>query len=85
MAQSWVCPSPFDHWKTTIDRRILIQSAAACTLMAAENSTIAADDHSLHQHGAGAKYHPLIDATGACIAKGEVCLAHCLTLLANGD
>ena len=68
-----------------MDRRELLQSAVAFTFVAAATSAIAADDHSHHQHGAGAKYQPLIDATGACIAKGEVCLAHCLTLLGDGD
>ena len=31
------------------------------------------------------KYQSLIEATGDCISKGEVCLAHCLMMLADGN
>lgn len=69
-----------------MDRREMLQSAAAFTLAAVAASASAADDHSHHMgHGGGSKYQPLIAATGDCIAKGEACLAHCLMLLGDGD
>ena len=69
-----------------MDRRELLQSAAAITLAAVAVSASAAEDHSHHHdHGSRSKYQGLIAATGDCVAKGEACLAHCLVLLGDGD
>jgi Cys-rich four helix bundle protein (predicted Tat secretion target) len=38
-------------------------------------------DHSMH----GTKHKALIDTASACIAKGEVCVAHCMDLIKGGD
>lgn len=38
-------------------------------------------DHSMHQ----TKHKGLIDTATACIAKGEVCVAHCIDLIRGGD
>lgn len=38
-----------------------------------------------HHHHAGAKTELLLDAVGDCINKGEVCLAHCIMLMGDGD
>ncbi len=38
-------------------------------------------DHSMH----GGKHKSLIDTATACIAKGEVCVAHCIDLMKGGD
>ncbi|TDN63053.1 Cys-rich four helix bundle protein (predicted Tat secretion target) [Paraburkholderia sp. BL10I2N1] len=35
-------------------------------------------------HHAG-HYKALADAAGACVSKGQVCVTHCLDLLATGD
>jgi Cys-rich four helix bundle protein (predicted Tat secretion target) len=69
-----------------MDRRELLQSAAALTIAAMAASVSAAEDHSHHDdHGSGSKFQGLIAATGDCVAKGQACLAHCLVLLADGD
>ncbi len=69
-----------------MDRRELLQSAAAFTLAAAATSAFAADEHSHHhEHGSESKYSALIAAASDCVVKGETCLAHCLTLLGDGD
>lgn len=41
--------------------------------------------HSHHHHGNSAKAELLIDAVVDCINKGEVCLAHCIMLMGDGD
>jgi Cys-rich four helix bundle protein (predicted Tat secretion target) len=38
-------------------------------------------DHSMH----GSKHKGLIDTASACIAKGEVCVAHCIEMIKGGD
>jgi Cys-rich four helix bundle protein (predicted Tat secretion target) len=38
-------------------------------------------DHAMH----GTKHKTLIDTATACIAKGEVCVAHCIDLMKGGD
>lgn len=38
-------------------------------------------DHSMH----GTKHKAVIDTATACIAKGEVCIAHCIDLMKAGD
>lgn len=69
-----------------MERREMLGTLGALTLAALAAEGRAADhDHHHHDHGGGAKYQALIAATGDCVAKGEACLAHCLTLLGNGD
>jgi len=69
-----------------MNRRELLQSAAALTVAAATISVSAAEDHNHHHdHGGGSKYLPLLNAASDCVAKGEVCIAHCLELLGEGN
>lgn len=48
-------------------------------------------DHSKMDHSAmhaamhGGKHKALIDSASDCIAKGEVCVAHCIELMKGGD
>jgi Cys-rich four helix bundle protein (predicted Tat secretion target) len=48
-------------------------------------------DHSKMDHSAmhaamhGGKHKALIDTASDCIAKGEVCVAHCIELMKGGD
>jgi len=70
-----------------MERREMLGTLGALALagVAAHTTTAsAAEDHS-HHHSGGAKYQPLINATGDCVAKGEICLAHCLILMGDGD
>ena len=51
---------------------------------------LAADQHAEHQHHHHAEHggkinQALLDTTARCINTGEVCLAHCLQLLGEGD
>ncbi|MCB1907073.1 MAG: Csp1 family four helix bundle copper storage protein [Rhodocyclaceae bacterium] len=39
-----------------------------------------------HHHPAGSLARDsLVDAAGACVARAEACLAHCLVLMGDGD
>ena len=38
-------------------------------------------DHAMH----GAKHKALIDTASSCLAKGEICVAHCIDLIKGGD
>ncbi|MBV8307624.1 MAG: four-helix bundle copper-binding protein [Gammaproteobacteria bacterium] len=51
----------------------LAGSVAAAAKLAAEET---------HVHGSHHK--PLADAAGACVARGQACLDHCLNLLGSG-
>lgn len=43
-------------------------------------------DHSGHAgHGGPSKHQALIDSALKCVGRGEVCVDHCLTLMATGD
>jgi Cys-rich four helix bundle protein (predicted Tat secretion target) len=68
-----------------MERREMLGTLGALALAGvAAHNAIATEDHS-HHHSGGAKYQPLINATGDCVAKGEACLAHCLILMGDGD
>ena len=66
-----------------MERREALKSIGALTL-AGLAGTGMADEHVHHHHGAH-PYAALIDSTGTCIEKGQLCVAHCLTLLGEGD
>lgn len=68
-----------------MDRRELLKGAGALALAAMAGSAAAANKHEHHQHGGGATNAKIIETAGVCIEKGQVCLAHCLTLLGDGD
>lgn len=42
-------------------------------------------DHAAHNHGPANNLQPLIQAAADCAQKGDLCLAHCLVLLGEGD
>jgi Cys-rich four helix bundle protein (predicted Tat secretion target) len=42
-------------------------------------------DHSKMGHAMDGKHKAVIDTASACIAKGEICTAHCLDLIKGGD
>jgi Cys-rich four helix bundle protein (predicted Tat secretion target) len=51
----------------------------------AANAAAQQHDHH-HQHGhASNKFGPLAAAAADCVVKGDACLDHCLSLLADGD
>ncbi|MFO1321609.1 MAG: Csp1 family four helix bundle copper storage protein [Burkholderiales bacterium] len=65
-----------------MNRRTLLQFTGA-VLAASAVSTAAAAEHDHHNHGAG--HASLVTAAAACVARGEICLDHCLSSLASGD
>ena len=69
-----------------MDRRTVLTGIGAIAA-AAVSSAHAADkmDHEHHHHHGPAKYQALLDATSACVNAGELCLAHCIMLLGEGD
>ncbi|HEX6829773.1 MAG TPA: four-helix bundle copper-binding protein [Burkholderiales bacterium] len=71
-----------------MDRRELLEAtAAAMTFAAVGGSAFAADkpagEH-VHQHAAS-KYGALATSAGHCVETGQVCINHCLEVLATGD
>jgi len=67
-----------------MDRREWISGVTGLAM--ASLATAAQAQHEGHQHHAvppGRK--AVIEAAGACVARGEECLAHCLVLLSTGD
>jgi Cys-rich four helix bundle protein (predicted Tat secretion target) len=67
-------------------RELLEGTAGVLTLAAAGGAAFAADmpaEH-VHQHGGG-KYGALATSSGHCIETGQICISHCLELLAKGD
>ncbi len=76
-----------------MNRREALKTTGAMALAAfATNTMAAAHDHKhMHNHAAmghgGMKnpYLKLIQTTGDCIEKGQLCIDHCLMLLADGN
>ena len=73
-----------------MNRRQFIGGTAAISLAAA---TTLANAHGHHDHGSHSHaahstdnaYEAARKAAGHCVAAGQVCLAHCITLLGKGD
>ena len=62
----------------------LRQIAAAGTAMAQAGKAKDAHEHAHHGHGGG-KYAALLNASADCGHIGQVCLAHCFIVLAEGE
>ncbi len=67
-----------------MDRREMLLGAGAIALAAA-TQTAFAEDHAHHHGGGAAKNQKLMDASTACVQKGQACLHHTLYLLGQGD
>ena len=68
-----------------MDRRTLLTSAAMLTAATTLGHAATPAAHSHHHHGQSAQAELLLDVVSDCIIKGELCLAHCLILLGDGD
>ena len=72
-------------------RQFISSTAAAATLTAVASAASAHDNHNhaAHSHAAPASssrvYEDARAAAGHCVAAGQVCLNHCITLLSSGD
>ncbi len=69
-----------------MNRREVLLSGLALASAAVVGNAQAAEDHSQHgHHHHAAPDASLINAAADCIQKGQVCLNHCLDLLADGN
>lgn len=80
----------------TLSRRGLLGAGAVLAALAAAPAH-AEEDHQNHEghaapaadahagHAAAPKHKALIDSALKCVNLGEVCVAHCLSLLSTGD
>lgn len=72
-----------------MDRREVIGFLGAASLAGLALSAHAGHEH--HAHGSpsggagGSPFQALRDAAGHCVTTGQVCLSHCVRLLADGD
>jgi Cys-rich four helix bundle protein (predicted Tat secretion target) len=77
-----------------MERRDFLKSAVAMATIAAAGTAMA-EEHKMdmnhdHKNMAGMNHHAnpnqkLIAAAADCVAKANLCLQHCLTLLGDGD
>jgi Cys-rich four helix bundle protein (predicted Tat secretion target) len=68
-----------------MERREMLKTLGAAMTAAIASSAMAAEhDHSHHHHSSN-PYAALIASSNDCLKTGEVCLAHCLILLGQGD
>ena len=68
-----------------MNRRNLLAGAAMLAAAAPLARAATAPAHNHHAHGNSAQAELLLDVVADCLNKGEVCLAHCLMLLGDGD
>jgi Cys-rich four helix bundle protein (predicted Tat secretion target) len=68
-----------------MNRRDLMTNSAALTLAAVATNAMAQEAAHVHHHSTGGPYKALIDATSDCNVKGQLCVNHCLDLLAQGE
>lgn len=72
-----------------MDRREIIGMLGAASLAGVALSARAGHEHHAHGSPSGSvgwvAFQPLRDAAGHCVTTGQVCLSHCVRLLAEGD
>ena len=73
-----------------MNRREMLTTVAATGVTVALTAGAAEDPVAAHEHhhdhsAAAGKYADLVAATSHCVATGDACIAHCLTLLEEGD
>lgn len=71
-----------------MNRRHLLGSLSGAVLATAAASAAAQHEHHMHEAAASGPvkaYDALIAATESCVAKAQICHAHCIRLLSDGD
>jgi len=63
----------------------LVAVASLATTTAAQAADPPVTGHEHHDHAAMGKYRDLVAATSHCVNEGDTCIAHCLTLLGDGE
>ena len=67
-----------------MNRREILLGAGGIALATIASQTLAGSDEHEHHHAASGN-QKLLETTGNCIIKGQLCVNHCLTLLGEGD
>lgn len=67
-----------------MDRRTLLKSAGAIAAATLAAPAFAAHEHH-HAQGSNTARQKLLDTTSQCIQTGNLCLAHCLVALGDGE
>ena len=72
-----------------MQRREMLKAVAGTVAVAMTASVMAASEEHAHHHehstSANNDFAGLIDSSTDCLKTGEACLAHCITLLGQGD
>jgi len=68
-----------------MDRRELLEGIAMAGIVGATTARAAEPSMTGHDHVAMGRYTELVTATSRCVNSGETCIAHCLTLLGEGE
>lgn len=72
-----------------MQRREMLKAVAGTVAVAMTTSVMAATENHEHHHEHGASgnddFTSLVDSSADCLKTGEACLAHCITLLSQGD
>jgi Cys-rich four helix bundle protein (predicted Tat secretion target) len=79
--------------ETIMNRRDILKTTGAIALAAFTSEALAKEEmHHHHDHNAMSGHEgmknpnlKLIETTGTCIEKGQLCVNHCLMLLGDGD
>lgn len=66
-----------------MDRRGILHAMAAAAVTAGAVPIFGQMEH--HHHEGGAKRQALIDAAAKCSSAADICVGHCLEMLAGGD
>ena len=66
-------------------RREMLQGLGIIAAAAATSKALSAQDAAHHHVHGAAPNQALVNAANDCVKTGDVCLAHCLDLLATGD
>lgn len=68
-----------------MERRDLLKTVAAAAVAAISTAALAEEHDHQHHHEAAMKFAGLAASSGDCLQTGEVCMAHCLVLLSQGE
>ena len=68
-----------------MNKRELMTRTSAVVLAALTGNAMAQEAMHAHHHGATGPNAALLATTSDCLVKGQICVAHCLDLLGEGD
>ncbi|HMV43329.1 MAG TPA: four-helix bundle copper-binding protein [Leptospiraceae bacterium] len=68
-----------------MNRKELLQTAVIASPILLSGKLFSQDTKSSDSGKTGGKYGALIDATTDCLKKGELCISHCVDMMAGGD